>query len=81
MGVILPHFLRLTSSGVITIFVRETGQKNHRSQLVTNGLAGPSFRVSLKYLARIYAWDRLGLEETIHGWYPAFRCEAEAQAT
>jgi hypothetical protein len=26
----------------------------------------------LKCLARIYAWDRLGLEETIHGWYSAF---------
>ena len=31
---------------------------NHWSQLVTNGLEGPSFRVSLKYLARIRAWDR-----------------------
>jgi hypothetical protein len=27
-------------------------------------------------LSRIYAWDRLGLEETIHGWYPALRCDA-----
>jgi hypothetical protein len=26
-------------------------------------------------LARIYAWDRLGLEETIHGWYLALRCD------
>ena len=30
----------------------------------------------MKCLARIYAWDRLGLEETIHGWYPALRCDA-----
>ena len=29
----------------------------------------------MKCLARIYAWDRLGLEETIHGWYLALRCD------
>ena len=50
---------------MITVLVCRTGQKNRRSHLVTKGLAGPSFRASLKTQEREISFG--GLTEAFLG--------------